>query len=185
MAMWMSCHNAVWHYKVFLHWAKGNGFIDSKEDDDNDDEVEPKRKWQQKEDKVDMRGCHGYKVVKTPGYGNVTADDLINKFHAMDKHFLWYLKEFLLAYSFPIPPLHNVLFGIIKCLSVTLPQIPQAADLTNLSDTIRTILPEPLQGQRKAVSTQFDTILAFEKAGLTAFPDPSNPLKGVHLLFTF
>jgi len=46
MAMWMSCHDAVWHYKVFLHWAKGNGFIDSEEDDDDDDKVEPKRKRQ-------------------------------------------------------------------------------------------------------------------------------------------
>jgi hypothetical protein len=46
MAMWMSCHDTVRCYKVFLCWAKENGFIDSEEDDDIDDEMEPKRKWQ-------------------------------------------------------------------------------------------------------------------------------------------
>jgi len=118
-------------------------------------------------------------VAEVPGYGNMTVDTLVNKLHAADKHFIWYLKEFLLAHSLPIPPSHDVPFGIFKCLSVTLPQVPQVTDLTDLRDTIRTIFPEPAQDRRKAVSAQFDTVLAFEKPGLTAFSDPSNPLKGV------
>jgi len=38
---------------------------------------------------------------------------------------------------------------------------------------------EPLQDQREAILAQFDTVLAFEKAGFKAFSDPLNPLKGV------
>jgi hypothetical protein len=56
------------------------------------------------------------------------------------------------------------------------------ADLKNLKDTIWTILPEPPQGRKKAVSAQFNTVLTFEKAGLTAFSDPLNPLKGAQLV---
>jgi len=44
-------------------------------------------------------------------------------------------------------------------------------------------LPEPAQDRRKAVPAQFDTVLAFKKPGLTAFSDPSNPLKGVYYVF--
>jgi hypothetical protein len=84
-------------------------------------------------------------VAKKPGYGNVTADALINKFQAVDKHFIWYLKEFLLSHSFLLPLTHNVLFGMFKHLSVTLPQIPQVSDKADLTDKIRTILPAPLQ----------------------------------------
>jgi len=40
MATWMSHHDAVQHYKGFLHWVKGEGIVNN-----NDDEVEPKRKW--------------------------------------------------------------------------------------------------------------------------------------------
>jgi len=89
-----------------------------------------------------VRVCHGYKVAKKPGYSNVTIDDLI-KYCAMDKWFTWYLDEFLGAHSIPIPLLHNIPFGIFKHLSVTLPQILQVSDLTDLEDMIRTILPEP------------------------------------------
>lgn len=114
-------------------------------------------------------------------------DTLVNKFGASDSvsDFIWYLEEFLLQHSLPIPSpaLHNVPFGVFKRLSVMLPQIPQASDLTDLRDTIRTTLPEPSQARRKAVPAQFDTVLAFEKAGLTAFSDPSNPLKGAYLSF--
>jgi hypothetical protein len=164
---------------MFLLWAKRSGVFEEEEQNKNN-EGDPKRKQQRKEEDVEVRGCHGYKVAKKPGYGNVTADALINKFHAADEHFIWYLEEFLLANSLPIPPSHNVPFGVFKCLSVMLPQIPQVSDLTDLKDTIRTIFPKPPQGRKKAVMAQFDTILAFEKAGLTAFSDPSNPLKGAY-----
>ncbi len=127
-----------------------------------------------------MRVCHGYKVVKKPGYGNVTVDDLI-KYHAMDKWFIWYLDEFLGAHLISIPPSHNIPFGIFKHLLVTLPQILQVSDLTDLEDTIRTILPEPSQDQKTAIAAHFNTILAFEKPGLMAFLDPLDPLKGVYL----
>jgi hypothetical protein len=165
---------------MFLHWAKGNGIIE-KEGEEGDDEAEPERKQRQKEGDIEVRGCHGYKVAKNPGYGNVTVDTLINKFGAADEFFTWYLEEFLLAHSFPIPQSHNILFGVFKCLSVTLPQILQVSDLTDLRDTIRTILPEPLQDRRKAIPAQFDTVLAYEKAGLTPFADPLNPFKGAYL----
>jgi Plavaka transposase len=181
MTTWMSRHDAVRRYDMFLRWARGNGIIEKDDGDDNGDG--PKRNRQRKEDDVEVRGCRGYKVAKIPGYGNKTVDALVNQFHAADEHFLWYLEEFLLAHSLPIPPSHDVPFGVFKRLSVMLPQIPQVADLTNLKDTIRTILPGPPQGRRKAVSAQFDTVLAFEKAGLTAFSDPLNPLKGAHLVF--
>ena len=72
---------------MFLHWAKGEEIIEEEEETD-DGEAEPKRKRQHKEDNIEVKGCHGYKVVKTPGYGNVTVDMLINKFHAADKHFI-------------------------------------------------------------------------------------------------
>jgi hypothetical protein len=85
----------------------------------------------------------GYQVAKNPGYGNMTVDTLVNKFLAADEYFLWYLDEFLLRHSFPIPPSHDVPFGVFKRLSVTLPQIPQVSDQMDLKDTIRTILPEP------------------------------------------
>src|SRR3981189_3081633 len=100
----------------------------------------------------------------------------MQKYKTFDQLFeALYLEDFLLAHSFPIPPSHNVPFGVFKRLSVTLPQILQVTDLTDLRDTIRTIMPEPPQSQREAIPAQFDTVLAFEKAGLTAFSDPSNP----------
>src|SRR6267154_727321 len=168
MATYMARHEVVQCYEMFLHWVKGEGLIEKEEQKDNG-KAEPKRKWQRKDDDVEVRGCRGYKVAKTPSYGNVFVDTLVNKFQAADEYFLWYLKEFLLAHSFPIPPSHNVLFGVFKRLSVTLPQIPQVTDLTDLRDTIRTIMPEPPQSRREAIPAQFDTVLAFEKAGLTAF----------------
>lgn len=178
MATWMARHDAVRRHEIFLRWAKGEGIIEKEESDS--DEAEPKRKRQRKEGDVEVGGCRGYKVAKNPGYGNVTVDTLI-KFCAADEYFLLYLEDFLLAHSFPIPPSHNVPFGVFKRLSVTLPQIPQVADLTDLRDTIRTIWPEPPRDRRPSVPAQFDTVLAFEKGGLTAFSDPSNPLKGVYL----
>jgi hypothetical protein len=181
MATWMARHDAVRRHETFLRWAKGEGII---EKDGDNDKAERERKRRRKEDDdVEVRGSRGYQVAKIPGYGNVTVDALINKFHAADKHFLWYLEEFLFAHSFPIPSSHDVPFGIFKRLSVMLPQIPQVTDLTDLRDTIRTTLPEPARDRRKAVPAQFDTVLAFEKPGLTAFSDPSNPLKGVYYVF--
>ena len=174
MTTWMARHDAVRHHEMFLRWAKGEGIIKDQEGEDND-KPEPERKWQQKED---MKQGRGYQVAKIPGYGNMTVDTLVNKFRATDEYFLWYLEDFLLAHSFPIPPSHNVPFGIFKRVSVTLPQIPQVTDMTVLRDMIRTTFPEPPRDRRKAVPAQFDTVLAFKKAGLTAFSDPSNPLKG-------
>jgi hypothetical protein len=168
-------------HETFLRWAKGEGII---EKDGNNDKAEQERKRRRKKDNdVEVRGSRGYQVAKIPGYRNVTVDALINKFHATDKHFLWYLEEFLFMHSFPIPLSHDVPFGIFKRLSVMLPQIPQVTDLTDLRDTIRTTLPEPAQDRRKAIPAQFDTVLAFEKPGLTVFLDPSNPLKGVYYVF--
>jgi hypothetical protein len=181
MTTWMSRHDALRRYEMFLRWAKGKGIIEKEEDGDDNDEAQPKRKRQRKEDDVEVRGCRGYKVAKNPGYGNVTVDTLINKFRAADEYFTWYLDEFLLAHSLPIPRSHNVPFGIFKRLSVTLPQIPQVTDLTNFKDTIRTIMPEPARDRRNAVSAQFDTVLAFENAGSPPFSDPLNPLKGRYL----
>jgi hypothetical protein len=181
MATWMARHDAVRRYEMFLRWAKGEGIVEKEESEEDEVEAKPKRKRQRKDteaDDVDVRGSGGYKVAKNPGYGNVPVDALVNKFGATD--FLWYLEEFLLAHSLPIPPSHNVPFGVFKRLSVTLPQIPQASDLTDLRDTIKTTLPEPAQDRRKAVPAQFDTVLAHEKAGLTAFSDPSDPLKGAY-----
>lgn len=180
MATWMSRHDAVRRHEMFLRWAKGKGIIKTEEDPDNG-EANSKRKRQRKEDDIEVRGCRGYTVAKIPGYGNVTVDTLVNKFQAADEYFTWYLEEFLLAHSFPIPPSHDVPFGVFKRLSVTLPQIPQVSDLKDLKDTIRTIMPEPARDRRKAIPAQFDTVLAFEKEGSTAFSDPTDPLKGVYL----
>ena len=176
MTTWMARHDTVRRYEMFLQWANEKGIVGNSDDEDNGG-VEPKRK-KKKGDDIELRGCRGYQVAKNPGYGNVTANALINKFRAADEFFLWYLEEFLLANSIPIPLSHNVPFGVFKRLSVTLPQIAQVTDLTDLRDTIRTILPEPPRDRRKAVPAQFDTVLAFEKAGSVAFSDPSNPLKG-------
>jgi hypothetical protein len=143
MVTWMSYHDAVQCYKVFLCWVKGEGIVD-----DDNDEVEPKRKWWQVDNDKEEH-VHGHKVAKVPSYGNVTVDTLINEYHAMDKWFTWYLEGFLLAHSFPIPPSHNVPFRVFKCLTVTLCQIPQVSDhltMTGLSDMIRMIFPEPPQG---------------------------------------
>jgi hypothetical protein len=164
MATRMSCHDAVRRYELFLHWVKGEGIIDKIEDiqNNNDDD----------KDDVEVRGCRGYKVAKKPGYGNVTVEDLINNGTA-DEHFLR-------THSIPVqnrpPP-----FGVFKRLSVTLPQIPQVSDLTDLRDTIRMIWPKPPQGRKEAIPAQFDTVLVFEKAGLTAFADPLDPFKGTFL----
>src|SRR5260221_706811 len=75
MATWMSCHDAVQHYKGFLRWVKGEGIVD----DDDDDEVEPKRKRWRVDDDMEEHVC-GHKVAKVPGYGNVTVDALINEY---------------------------------------------------------------------------------------------------------
>ena len=48
MTTWMTCHNAVQHYEMFLNWAKGNGFIKEKSEEENGgDNAKPKRNWQQ------------------------------------------------------------------------------------------------------------------------------------------
>jgi len=53
-------------------------------------------------------------------------------------------------------------------------------DLATLKDTIQTIFPEPSQDWKEAVPAQFNTVLAFEKASLTAFSNPLNPFKGAY-----
>ena len=141
MTTWMTCHDAVQRYEMFLNWAKGNGFIEEEREEENgSDNPKPKRNQQQQEEEVEVRGCCGYKVAKKPGYGNMTVDALVNKL--CDEHFPWYLKEFLLAHSLPLPQSHNMPLSVFKCLSIILPQIPQVTNLTNLSDTIQTIWPE-------------------------------------------
>ena len=182
MATWMARHEAFWRQETFLRWARGKGVFDDSEDEDSGEDVR-ERKRQRNEDDVDVKGCWGprvYKVAKTPSYGNVSADALINKFQAAGEYFIWYLEEFLLAHHFPIPPTHNVPFGVFKRLSVMLPQIPQVSDNADLTDTIRTILPEPPRHRKDAVPAQFDNVLAFQKPGLTTFSNPSNPLKGMY-----
>jgi hypothetical protein len=203
MTTWMSRHDACQRYKTFLRWAKGKGLFEDDESnpdseylDDgdtagrkrkrqqyDDDKAGPKRKRPRKKDDdsdvVEVSGTRGYKVAKIPGYGNVSVDELINKFGAADQWFTWYLEEFLLKHSLPLPSSHNVPFGVYKCLSVTLPRIPQVSDQTVLKDTIRTIFPEPPKNRKDVIPAQFDTVLAFEEPGLTAFSDPLNPLKGV------
>jgi hypothetical protein len=85
MATWMSWHDAVQQYDMFLHWAKGQGIIE------DNDEKGARPKWWQKEANVDdteVRGCCGYEVAKNPGYGKVTVDTLINKFGATDEYFI-------------------------------------------------------------------------------------------------
>ena len=192
MATWMACHDVVQHYEMFLHWAKGEGVVGKEGEDDedgngngngNDDEkAKPERKQWGKED-VEVRGCCGYHVAKSPGYGLLAVKTLINKFCPTNDFFIWYLEEFLMAKSLPVPSSHNIPFGIFKCVSVMLPQIPEVTDQTDLRDTIRTILPEPAKDQRKAVPAQFNTVLALEKDDLTPFSDPSNPFRGMYLLF--
>jgi hypothetical protein len=147
---------------MFLRWAKGEGIIEKQDkdddkayperkrqrnDEDDDDKAEPERKRQRNDEDVEVRCSRtcGYQVAKIPGYGFMTVETLVDKFPALDEYFLWYLEEFLLAHSLPIPPSHDVLFGVFKRLSVMLPQIPQVTDVTDLRDTIRTILPEPPQ----------------------------------------
>ena len=143
MMTWMTRHDAVWHYEMFLNWAKGNGFIKEESEEENGgDNAKPKRNRQQQEEEVEVRDCCGYKVAKKPGYGNVTVDALVNKLH--DEHFPWYLEEFLLAHSLPLPQSHNMPLSVFKCLSVILLQIPQVTDLTNLSNIIQTIYVMPL-----------------------------------------
>jgi hypothetical protein len=179
MVTWMARRDAVWRYETYLRWVKGKGIVE-----EEDNEVKQKRKQLQEEiekDDIEVRGCRGYMVAKKPGYGNVTAETLVNKFGAADEHFLWYLEEFLLAHSIPIPQSYNIPFGVFKRLTVTLPRIPQVSDLTDLRDTIRTIFPEPPRDRKEAIPAQFDTVLAFKKAGLTAFSDALNPLKGMFL----
>ncbi len=174
MATWMHRHDAYQCHDTFLNWAKAEGIVEK------DDEAEPKRKWQRGDDESEVRVCHSYKVAKKPRYGDMTIDDLI-KYCTVDKWFMWYLDEFLGAHSIPIPPSHNISFGIFKRLSVTLPQILQVSDPTDLEDTIRTILPKPSQDRKAAVAAHFDTVLAFKKPGLMAFSDPLDPLKGAYL----
>jgi hypothetical protein len=178
MVTWMACQEAVWCHEMFLCWAKGEGITKN-----NKVEAGSERKQKWKKDDVEVRGSSSYWVVKTPGYGNMTVDVMVNKFCPANKFFIWYLEEFLMAQSTPIPLSYDIPFGIFKCLSVMLPQIPQVTDLAVLRDMIRMILPKPPQDWRKAVAAQFDTVLALEKGGLTAFSDPSDPFKGLLLLF--
>src|SRR5260370_16288038 len=77
MVTWMHHHDAYWHHDMFLNWAKAEGIVEE------DDEAEPKRKRQCGDDESEVRVCHGYKVAKKPGYGDMTVDDLI-KYHATD-----------------------------------------------------------------------------------------------------
>ena len=88
-----------------------------------------------------------------------------------------------MAKSLPISSSHNILFGVFKHVSVMLPQISEVTDQTDLRDMIRTILPKPAKDRRKAVPAQFNTVLALKKDDLTPFSDPSNPFKGMYLLF--
>ena len=135
MMTWMTRHDTVWHYEMFLNWAKGNGFIEEESKEKNgSDNAKPKRNQQQQEEKVEVRGCCGYKVAKKPGYGNVTVDTLVNKLR--DEHSPWCLEEFLLTHSLPLSQSHNMPLSVFKCLSVILLQIPQVINLTNLSDII-------------------------------------------------
>ena len=43
---------------------------------------------------MEVSGTCDYKVAKSPGYGNMSIDDLFNRFNTADKWFTWYLEEF-------------------------------------------------------------------------------------------
>jgi hypothetical protein len=114
---------------MFLHWAKGEGGIEGEEGKEDKGEARPKRKRRRKEADADDVDVRGYSMAKIPGYGNMSADTLVDRFGAVD--FLWYLEEFLLAHSLPIPPSHNdIPFGVYKRMSVMLPQIPQVSNVS-------------------------------------------------------
>lgn len=124
MATWMTCHDAIRQYKMFLQWAKVKGILENVSLEDGDGvKTGKKRKWWQEDaklDDVEVSGSHGYRVVKKLGYGNLHIDDLINKLGRED--FIWYLEKFLLANSLPIPLSlcdKSIPFGVFKCLTVS------------------------------------------------------------------
>ena len=96
---------------MFLRWAKEEGVVgkegeddedgDSDDDGNDNEKAKPARKQWGKED-VEVRGCCGYHVAKSPGYGLLTIETLVNKFCPTNDFFIWYLEEFLMAKSLPV-----------------------------------------------------------------------------------
>jgi len=84
MATWMARHDAVRHYEMFLHWAKGEGGIEGEEGREDKGEARPKRKRRRKEADADDVDVRGYSVAKIPGYGNMSADTLVDHFGAVE-----------------------------------------------------------------------------------------------------
>jgi hypothetical protein len=115
-------------------------------------------------------------IAKTPGYRTKSVKDLMDQFGSVD--FSRHLHNFLTSHRLPIRPFEHLRFPVYRRFIIILPQMPQISDGTSLRDTIRTTLPEPPKGRRKAIPGQFDTVLAMEKAGEKPFEDPNDPLKG-------
>ncbi|KIL53831.1 hypothetical protein M378DRAFT_182730 [Amanita muscaria Koide BX008] len=190
MAKWLDRHDAMHRYMTYVSWLQslsaenttkkfvkavqsvlaGSIHVGSRADQtvrENSMEIKGK---------VEKMVMKSYKVVmKKPGYGFRTVDDIVNTFGATD--LIWHLENFLMTHSLPVPHSYNATFPVFKKFSLYLPNIPQVSNLSDLKDHVHIVHPQLAMGRQPPVEAFFSTVLATEQPNFSAFEDSNHLLK--------
>ena len=133
MALWLQRHEAMWLRESFVIWIEGGVTVENREN--NGDVIDQGNVTINKQQRD-----FNYSIAKQPPYQNITVDNIILKFGAID--FVSALSTFL-RHNFPgTPILPSVYdrFNAYKQLVIKLPHNPYVSDSEHSeTDRIRTL----------------------------------------------
>ena len=171
MALWLQRHEAVWLQMSYLTWIEGGLGVAAAEkdkDNDGDDIIDDDQNQldvstnKQADSELDSH----YSVAKQPPYQNLTVDNILLKFGAID--FISTLSTFL-RNTFPgttvLPSIYDQ-FDVYKQLVVHLPHNRYLSEQKQWTDRIRTSPFIKANGRSPEKPSRFDTALVVEDSQL-------------------
>lgn len=175
MAVWLQRHEAMWLRESFLIWIEDRLSVEKNEDngDDDDDVVDDMQVDDQLENRCNLyvatnKQTHfNYSLAKQPPYQNLTVNNIILKFGAID--FVSALSTFLrhnFAGTTILPSIYDR-FDAYKQLVIKLPHNPYLSEKKR-TDRIRTLPFVKANGTNRSPErpAHFDTALIIEDSRL-------------------
>jgi hypothetical protein len=174
MALWLQRREAIWLRESYLFWIEERvsvGATENSEDSDGDDVIDDQLEHQgnvttnkQAESEMDF-STKNYSLAKQPPYQNITVDNILLKFGAID--FISALSVFL-RHNFPgttiLPSIYDR-FNAYKQLTIQTPHNPYLTEHKQ-TDRIRTFPFVKANGRSPERPPHFDTAVIIEDPGL-------------------
>jgi hypothetical protein len=166
MALWLQRHEAMWLRESFLIWIEGRvtQSVENGQREDNDGDSDGDDDQSNVVTVTNKADIH-YSLAKQPPYQNLTVDNILNKFGAID--FISALFTFL-RYNFPgttiLPSIYDR-FNAYKQLVIKQPHNPYVSDSEHKrTDRIRTwpFVKASSTNRSPEKPAHFDTALIIE-----------------------